>query len=163
MNNQILDTNFSFAYEYPAGEELDVCEPEPVKGGLKQEWYNECLLISFEYAGELEAWLKGPGNTGNELYFQGYQFVIGSDNAGFKRFILLKNVDNGEVYEISCGELFRPDLARNVAEGNASLCGFACVIGKDSLPSGKYQVGCMSASRVDRLRLCRFVNKFIEV
>ncbi|MBQ8038813.1 MAG: glycosyltransferase, partial [Lachnospiraceae bacterium] len=50
MNTNILDTNFSFAYEYPAGEELDFCEPTLIKGGLKQEWYNDCLLISMEYA-----------------------------------------------------------------------------------------------------------------
>ena len=163
MNRQLLDTNYSFAYEYPAGEEFDVAEPALLKGGLKQEWYNECLLVSLEYAGELSAWTEGPDKTGDALYFQGYQFVIGSDNAGFKRSILLKSVDGKEIFEIPCGTVFRPDLAQNVKEGNASLCGFACVIEKNSLPHGRYQVGCMSVSRVDRLKLCRFVNKFIEI
>lgn len=163
MNTQILDTNFSFAYEYPAGEAIDICEPKLLKGGLKQEWYNECLLISMEYAADLTAWLEHPDSKGNELYFQGYQFVIGSDNSTFKRSILLKNVDNEEVLEIPCGENFRPDLNVNVPEGNVSLCGFALVIEKDSLPTGKYQVGCMATSLVGRQRLCRFVNKFVEV
>ena len=163
MNRQLLDTNFSFAYEYPAGEELDVAEPALLKGGLKQEWYNECLLISLEYAGELSAWTEGPDKMGDALYFQGYQFVIGSDNAGFKRSILLKNVESGEIFEIPCGTVFRPDLAQNVKEGNASLCGFACAVEKEKLPAGRYQAGCMAVSRVDRLKLCRFVNKFIEI
>lgn len=163
MNTQILDTNYSFAYEYPAGEAIDVCEPKLLKGGLQQEWYNECLLISMEYAADLTAWLEHPDSKGNELYFQGYQFVIGSDNACFKRSILLKNVDKEEVWEIPCGENFRPDLNVNVPEGNVSLCGFALVIEKSSLPAGKYQVGCMATSLVGRQRLCRFVNKFVEI
>lgn len=163
LNQQILDTNFSFAYEYPAGESLDICEPVLLKGEIKQEWYNECLLVSMEYAGELSAWLEGPDRLGNELYFQGYQFVIGSDNACFERYILLKNVDKGEIYQISCGKTFRPDLAQNVTEGNVSLCGFACIIEKGKLPVGRYQVGCMAVSLVDRLKLCRFINKFVEV
>lgn len=163
MNTQILDTNFSYAYEYPAGEAIDVCEPKLVKGGLQKEWYNECLLISMEYADDLTAWLEQPDRKGNELYFQGYQFVIGSDNACFRRSILLKNVDKEDVWEIPCGENFRPDLNVNVPEGNVSLCGFALVIEKNSLPAGKYQIGCMSTSLVSRQRLCRFVNKFVEI
>lgn len=163
LNRDILDTNYSYAYEYPACEEIDICTPQPVKDGLKQEWYNDCLLISFEYAGDFTAWMEHPDKCGNELYFQGYQFVIGSDNAGFSRFILLQNEKTKEVYEIPCGEVFRPDLDVNVEDGHVSLCGFALVISKDSLPKGRYQVGCMAVSTVSRQRLCRFVNKFVEV
>ncbi len=163
LNRDILDTNYSFTYEYPACEEIDVCTPQPIKGGLKPEWYNDCLLISFEYAGDFAAWMEHPDKEGKELYFQGYQFVIGSDNAGFGRSVLLQNVETKEVYEMPCGEVFRPDLDVNVEGGHVSLCGFAFVISRDSLPKGRYQVGCMAVSTVSRQRLCRFVNKFIEV
>ena len=163
LNMDILDTNYSFAYEYPACEEIDVCSPKLLKGGLKQEWYNDCLLISLEYADDFSAWMEHPDKSGKELYFQGYQFVIGSDNAGFSRFILLQNEKTKEVYEIPCGEVFRPDLDVNVEGGHVSLCGFALVIAKDSIPAGRYRVGCMAVSKVGRQRLCRFVNKFIEV
>ncbi len=163
LNMNILDTNYSFAYEYPACDEIDVCSPKLLKGGLNSEWYNDCLLISLEYADDLTAWLEHPGKQGEELYFQGYQFVIGSDNAGFVRSVLLQNEKTQEVYEVPCGEVFRPDLDVNVEDGHVSLCGFAFVIGKDSLPKGRYRVGCMATSLVGRQRLCRFVNKFIEV
>ena len=163
LNMNILDTNYSFAYEYPACEEIDVCSPKLLKGGLKQEWYNDCLLISLEYADDFAAWMEYPDKSGKELYFQGYQFVIGSDNAGFSRFILLQNEKTKEVYEILCGEVFRPDLDVNVEDRHVSLCGFALVIAKDSIPAGRYRVGGMAVSKVGRQRLCRFVNKFIEV
>ena len=163
LNMDILDTNYSFAYEYPACDEIDICSPKLVRGGLKKEWYNDCLLVSLEYADDFSAWAEHPGKKGKELFFQGYQFVIGSDNAEFARFVLLRNDKTQEVFEIPCGEVFRPDLNVNVEDGRVSLCGFAFVIAKDSLPKGRYQVGCMAASKVTRLRLCRFVNKFVEV
>jgi len=163
LNGNILDTNYSFAYEYPACEEFDVCAPQLMKGGLNPEWYNDCLLISLEYADDLTAWMEHPDKEGKELYFQGYQFVIGSDNAVFSRFLLLQNEKTQEVYKVPCGEVFRPDLDVNVEGGHVSLCGFALVIAKDSIPMGRYRVGCMAVSKVGRQRLCRFVNKFIEV
>lgn len=163
LNGQILDTNFSCAYEYPAAEELDVCVPKLLKNGVQAEWYNECLLISMEYAGDLTAWLKAPDKSGDTLYFQGYQFVVGSDNAGFERFILLKNADTEQTYSLPCAKVFRPDLEVNVPEGHVSLCGFACVTEKKNLPPGRYQVGCLASSTVSRQKLCRFVNKYINI
>ncbi len=163
LNMDILDTNFSYAYEYPACEEVDISRPTMLKEGLREEWFNDCLIISFEYAGDFAAWIKHPSIEEKELYFQGYHFVIGSDNAGFKRSVLLKNVMTQEVYEVPCGEGFRPDLDVNVEDGHVSLCGFAFVIEKGSLPKGRYQVGCMATALVGRQRLCRFVNKFVEV
>ena len=163
LNMDILDTNYSFAYEYPACDEIDVCSPKLLKGGLKQEWFNDCLLISMEYADDFTAWTEHPSKAGKELFFQGYQFVIGSDNACFTRSVLLQNEATQAVYEIPCGEVFRPDLDVNVEDGHVSLCGFAFVISKDSLPKGRYRVGCMATALVGRQRLCRFVNKFIEV
>ena len=163
LNMDILDTNYSFAYEYPACDEIDVCGPVLLKGGLQPECYNDCLLISMEYADDMAAWMEHPAKQGEELFFQGYQFVIGSDNACFTRSVLLQNEATQEVYEIPCGEVFRPDLDANVEDGHVSLCGFAFVIRKDSLPKGRYRVGGMASALVGRQRLCRFVNKFIEV
>jgi len=163
LNMDILDTNYSFAYEYPACDKVDICSPKLLKGGLKQEWFNDCLLVSLEYADDFTAWTEHPGKQGEKLFFQGYQFVIGSDNAEFTRSVLLRNDKTQEVFEIPCGNVFRPDLDVNVENGHVSLCGFAFVIEKDSLPRGRYQVGCMAASKVTRMRLCRFVNKFVEV
>ncbi len=162
LNQEILDTNFSYEYQYPAGRELDVVTPVLMQKDIQQEWYNECLLISMEYAQDLRTWMESPKQEGDEFYFQGYQFVIGSDNSCYARYILLKNVDNEEIYEIPCGEVFRPDLEKNVVEGHVSLCGFALVISKKDLPKGRYQVGCMAKSLVSRQVLCRFVNKFVE-
>ncbi|MBQ8038814.1 MAG: hypothetical protein IJ274_02910 [Lachnospiraceae bacterium] len=89
--------------------------------------------------------------------------MIGSDNAAFLRYILLKNVDTSDIWRISCGEVFRPDLDVNVEEGHVSLCGFALVLDKKSLPKGRYQVGCMSVAMIGRQKLFRFVNKFVEI
>ena len=161
--NEILDTNYSYAYQYPAGCDVAVAEPYKLKQPIKDEWYNECLQISMEYAGELEAWTDFPGKKGDFLYFQGYQFVIGSENPCFVRYLLCRDEKTKDVWKIPCTDTFRPDLDKNISEGHASLCGFALVIDKNRLPKGRYRVGCMAESLVGRQKLCRFTNKYIEV
>ena len=161
--NEILDTNYSYAYQYPAGCDVAVAEPYKLKQPIKDEWYNECLQISMEYAGELEAWTDFPGKKGDFLYFQGYQFVIGSENPCFVRYLLCRDEKTKDVWKIPCTDTFRPDLDKNISEGHASLCGFALVIDKNRLPKGRYRIGCMAESLVGRQKLCRFTNKYIEV
>lgn len=163
LNNLILDTRFSCAYEYPAGADVAVEEPVLLKESIREEWYNECLQVSLEYAGDLHAWTTMPDAFGDYLYFQGYQFVIGSENPCFDRYLLCQNTESGENYSIPCVYTFRPDLDRNVREGHASLCGFSLVMEKKELPKGRYRVGCMAKSNISRQVLCRFTNKYVEV
>lgn len=171
LNTLILDTHFSAAYEYPAGSDVAVETPQLMKETIRDEWYNECLLISLEYAGKLQDWMMGPQihekskeDTEDEyLYFQGYQFVIGSENPIFARFLLCQHVDSGRIYRIPCAYTFRPDLERNVKEGHTSLCGFSMVVKKSDLEPGRYRLGCMQKSSIDRQVLCRFTNKFLEI
>ena len=163
LNNLILDTRYSGAYEYPAGADVAVEEPSLLKENIREEWYNECLQVSLEYAGDLNAWITSPDASGEHLYFQGYQFVIGSENPCFDRYLLCQNRDSGEIYSIPCVYTFRPDLDRNVSEGHVSLCGFSLVIEKKELPKGRYRVGCMAKSNISRQVLCRFTNKYVEV
>ena len=163
LNNLILDTRFSCAYEYPAGADVAVEEPVLLKESIREEWYNECLQVSLEYAGDLHAWTTMPDASGDYLYFQGYQFVIGSENPCFDRYLLCQNTETGENYSIPCVYTFRPDLDRNVREGHASLCGFSLVMKKKELPKGRYRVGCMAKSNISRQVLCRFTNKYVEV
>lgn len=161
LNTVILDTNYSCAYEYPAGADVAMEEPVLLKGQVKEEWYNDCLQVSLEYAGELAAWMEGPDKTGDYLYFQGYQFVIGSENPEFARFLICREETTGQVWEIPCIPTFRPDLDKNVGEGHASLCGFGLVIEKKLLPKGRYRVGGMARSLISRRILCKFTNKYI--
>ena len=163
LNTVILDTNYSYAYQYPAGSDVAVEEPLVMEVKIRDEWYNECLQVSLEYAGELAAWMDGPEHTGEYLYFQGYQFVIGSDNPEYARFLLCEEEKTKQIWKIPCIPTFRPDLDKNVPEGYASLCGFSLVIEKSSLPKGRYRVGGMAKSRIGRQVLCKFTNKYIEV
>lgn len=183
LNTLILDTYFSSAYEYPAGSDVAVETPQLMKEAIRDEWYNECLLISLEYAGDLHGWMNGPqgdedakeniledteanGNADAQngyLYFQGYQFVIGSQNPAFERFLLCKHVESGRVYQIPCVYTFRPDLDRNVKEGHTSLCGFSLVVKKTDMEPGRYRLGGMAKSSISRQVLCRFTNKFLEI
>lgn len=163
LNNLILDTRYSFAYEYPAGEDICVETPSLLETDLKKEWENECLQISLEYAGELKDFHPQADAEGEYLYFQGYQFIIGSENPCFDRFVLCCNTETGKIYKIPCMPVFRADLDRNVEKGHASLCGFCFAVKKEDMKQGRYRVGCMAKSRISRQVLCRFTNKFIII
>lgn len=167
LTNDILDSNFTCAYEY----EYDDCRPDKISHPrpkkisykLKPHWENECLIISLEQCGTLKYWM-GPNATeinDNDIYIGGYAFVAGSDNSCFDFKLLLKG-DAG-IYEIPCNHLYRPDLEINLAlEENAVMCGFSIRPDLDELPYGEYQVGVIARGLASRLVLCRFTNRYIN-
>ena len=162
--NDILDTNFSGAYQYESGRSAQQMMPSLMKNPLKEKWHNECLIVSVEYADSLEKWIQIDAEETNGIYFQGYTFVTGSDNACYKRFVLLKNAKSGQIYTLPCNNIFRPDLEMNLDEReHALLCGFSIMIDKASLPKGEYQVGALAKDCCSRQRLYQFSGKYVTI
>ena len=164
LNHDILDTNFSYTFEYMWENNREEKEAEVFKNKLRPEWENECVLISMEYAGFLENWIDFASTEKNTFYLQGYSFVAGSDNACYKKSILLLNEETGLCYEVPCNEVYRTDLQTNLEEElHASMCGFAVSFGKNKLEKGTYRIGIFADSKVSRQKLYRFCQKTITV
>ncbi len=162
--NDILDTNFSYAYQYESGRNAMQTMPVLLKKELKDEWENECLIVSMEYAGELGEWIEARKSDDTGIYIQGYSFVTGSNNACYQRNILLMNEDNGLIYMVPCNDIFRPDLEVNLDnEENTILCGFSVMFDKDSIEKGEYRVGVFAKDKCSRQRLYRFTGKYIVI
>lgn len=162
--NDILDTNYSCAYQYESGRNAMQMNPVLYKGKIKGEWENECLIISMEYAGSLEKWIDIADTKEEGLYFQGYAFVTGSDNSCYKRTLLLRHEESGQYYSLPFNNVFRPDLQMNLDEReNALLCGFSIMINKSSLKAGSYQLGVLAKDCCSRQRLLRFCGKHIVI
>lgn len=162
--NDILDTNYSCAYQYESGRSANQQTPVFMKQSLKPTWENECLIVSMEYAGSLEKWISQKEPEGSGIYFQGYAFVTGSDNACYKRFLLLQHTESGDVYTLFCDDVFRPDLELNLDEKEqALLCGFSIVMDKNSLPKGEYRVGVLAKDCCSRQRLYQFTGKYVTI
>lgn len=159
----ILDTNFSLEYEYHHKKENSFGQIMPMKKALRPEWENECLMISLEYAGDLNAFETFSKEPSEHAYIQGYSFVLGVDNACFDFSILLQTED-GMLYQVSYDNCYRPDLDKNLEEEyHANMNGYAFIFEKELLPRGKYRVGVFAKCAVNRMRLYRFTNQFIEI
>lgn len=166
LTNDILDSNYTYAYEYEyndGGRTLSA-RPKKISYRIRPEWHNECLIISLEQCGSLEYWL-GPNESAKGdsdiPYIGGYSFVAGSDNSCFSFAILLEH-ESG-IYEMPVNKLYRPDLEINLdPEERASLAGFSVRPDMTEMPKGAYQVGIIARGLASRMILCRFSNRYIH-
>lgn len=164
LNNDILDTNFSYAYQYESGRNVTQILPRVYKGKLKDKWRNECLQISIEYAGVLEKWIHPEDKQADGFYLQGYSFVMGSDNSCYQKFLLLQEKEKNIIYQIPFNEVYRPDLEMNLdSEEKTLLCGFSIAFDRKDLKEGDYRIGVLAKDRCSRQRLYRFTQKYIKV
>lgn len=170
LTNDILDSNFTYAYEYEYDDsqsgitKISRSKPKKISYDIKPYWHNECLIISLEQCGTLKYWM-GPSSGADvkesDIYIGGYSFVAGSDNSCFEFKLLLKKDE--DVYEIPCNHLYRPDLEINLdSTENAVMCGFSIRPNMEDMPSGEYQVGVIAKGLASRLTLCRFSNRYIK-
>ena len=167
LTSDILDSNFTCRYEYDYGKNGSVTKNKPHKISyvVKDEWYNECLIISLEQCGTLEYWL-GPEAKNrpdrNDIYIGGYTFIAGSDNSCFDFAILLEG-EHG-VYEIPCNKVYRPDLEINTdPEENTALNGFSIRPDTSGMTPGEYRVGVIARGLASRMTLCRFTNRYVKI
>lgn len=171
LTSDILDSNYTCAYEYEYDDEgpgkSRIYTSVPVKLGINasDEWNNDCLVISLEQCGTLEYW-KGPNDKkpgdDSRIYIGGYGFVSGSDNACFDFGLLLNKGE--DTYSCPLNRLYRPDLEINVEpEENAVLCGFSVNIDTGRLDRGEYRVGMWAKSKISRMKLVRYTNRYITI
>lgn len=170
LTNDILDSNYTCAYEYEYDESQTgrnhtlFIKPAKIRYEIKPEWHNDCLIISLEQCGSLEYWLGPKAEEGDDskIYIGGYSFIAGSDNSCFDFKILLKG-ESG-IYEMPVNHLYRPDLELNLdPEENAVLCGFSIMPDMSDMPKGEYQVGVIARGLAHRLILARFTSRFIRI
>lgn len=98
----------------------------------------------------------GTGEAGScaddeALLIWGYTFVIGSDNALYKRTLMFKKVEpvgteykdvDDEILACPVHDAYRPDIQPRIPDQiNAQMCGFYAKIDAKDLPPGAYNIG----------------------
>jgi len=162
LNNDILDTNYSFVYEYDYHNSTYDALIKPFRRGIKDVWYNECLMVSLEYAGDLARFEDHSENESNEVLLSGYAYVAGSDNALFRRSVILMGENNRYIFRLP--SVYRPDLEMNLdPDENALMCGFSVVVNKENLVADDYRICVLAESGCSRLKLFSETNKYIRV
>lgn len=172
FSTDILDTGFSFAYEYPHLKYLTVEKPEVLKALPTGVRVDECVVPMIEYAGDLQGWFLKPErvkrieeNMGTEqaVYLQGNVVILGSNNTCFLKKIVLLHEETGALYQILPQWYYRPDIFSNLQDQiNVALSGFACLVDLSVVPKGKYEVGILTTDKISKQSLLRITTRSIE-
>ncbi len=158
----ILDNNYSFIYEYDYRDVTSDGVLEPFTKTIKDRWYNECLMVSLEYAGSLERFEDISAKNSSTALISGYAYVAGSDNSLMRRSIILKGKDHSFIMHAPA--VYRPDLEINLdPEEYALMCGFSVSLDLKKLPKDTYRIAVLAESGCSRLKLYHETNKYIRV
>lgn len=171
--NDMLDSKYSMAYCNQVTLDMAWSGLVPCKKALERAREDECLVVGMECARDIYRWLysispeKGkiaaqPRDMG--YYFQGYSFIIGADNACYKKKFLLKNKNSNQILAIAAEARYRQDIENNLPDQvNVGLTGFAARLPKEAVPAGIYQFGILAEDQCSRQKLVNWSNWVMEV
>lgn len=172
FTTDILDTNYSFDYEYPHHKHLAVEHPVSMTGLPKGTRMDECVAVMVEYAGDLKGWfledelvekIQDTMDCISAAYLQGNTVVLGSDNACFEKKVILRHEETGEVFQITPEWYYRPDIFQNLQDQvNVALSGFACLINMKEMPHGRYEVGILAKDKISGQHLLKVTTRSVE-
>lgn len=171
--NDMLDAKYSMAYCNQVTLDMPWSKLVSCKKDLERAREDECLVVGMECARDIYRWLysispeKGDGDVKPEdmgYYFQGYSFIIGADNACYKKKFLLRNKQNNQILAIEAQARYRQDIESNLPDQrNVGLTGFAAKLPKEAVPAGIYQFGILAQDQCSRQRLINWSNWVMEV
>lgn len=173
LTTDMLETDYSPACRYQVTLDMPwakVTKLRSIPAGARED---SCLVVGMECAMDIYKWkygVKAPMESGKiqdeemGYYFQGYSFVIGADNACFLKKLLLRDRENGVIFEILVDERYRKDIKDNLNDQlNVDLTGFAAKVKMNVLPKGNYQFGMLTQDRCSRLKLVNWSSWTLEV
>lgn len=168
----MLVAEYRPAYYYQASQDMPwakVKKMQKLPDNMKQD---NCVVIGVETAMDIRKWKYGVAPKSREgmenpeecgFYFQGYSFVIGADNACYKRTLVMQNKISGEIICISTEDEYRPDIKKNVNDQlNVDLTGFAARVRIEDIPKGNYRLGMLAEDRCSRQKLVNWSNWLFE-
>jgi len=171
--NDMLDSRYSMSYSNQVTLDMAWSRTVFCQKALEKAREDECLVVGMECARDIYKWLYSispeKGKTGAEpkdmgYYFQGYSFVIGADNACYKKRFLLRNKTNNQVIGIAAEARYRQDIENNLPDQvNVGLTGFAAKLPKKAVPAGIYQFGILAEDCCSRQKLVNWSNWVMEV
>ena len=173
LTTDMLEQVYSPACRYQVSLEMPWSKVEPSGKAFLAAREDACLVVGMECAMDIYKWKygvepsKGKVQASSEdmgFYFQGYSFVIGSDNSCYDKKLLLKAKESGVVYEISLDNRYRQDIKNNLPDQlNVDLTGFAAKLQMGRIPKGIYQFGMLACDRCSRIKLVNWSSWTIEV
>ena len=173
LTMDMLEAEYSPAFHYQVKLDMPWSQARECKKQISGAREDKCLVVGMECAMDLYKWQYGVSTEKGRVkpkpedmgyYFQGYSFVIGADNACYKKKLLLKNSENGQVFAIPIESRYRQDIKRNLKDQiNVDLTGYAAKLQKEKLPVGTYRFGMLAEDACSRQKLVNWSNWVLEV
>lgn len=173
LTNDMLESEYSPAFRYQVTLDMPWSNAHLCTAEVQSAREDKCLVVGMECAMDIYKWTYGvsPAHgqvklspTDNGYYFQGYSFVIGADNARYKKQLLLRNKENNYIFAIPIANRYRQDIKNNLKDQlNVDLTGFAAKLQKEQLQSGTYQFGMLAQDTCSRQKLVNWSNWVLEV
>lgn len=173
LTTDMLESEYSPAYRYQVTLDMPWCEVKNAGGLMERAREDQCLVVGMECAMDIYKWQYGVSPEKGKIkvkpedmgyYFQGYSFVIGSDNACYKKKLLLRNRDNKGIWAIPVEDRYRQDIKKNLKDQlNVDLTGFAAKMRREDIPAGIYQFGMLAEDKCSRQKLVNWSNWVLEV
>lgn len=180
LTNDMLESTYSPACHYQVTLDMPWAEVKDGTKNVRAAREDSCLVIGMECAMDIYKWKYGvellkrkskdghaelkPHSEEMGYYFQGYTFVIGSDNACYENRLLLRNLEGNQIYEISIDKRFRPDIKNNLSDQlNVDLTGYAAKLPCGKIAAGTYQFGMLAIDRCSRQKLINWSSWTLEI
>ncbi|MCI5586219.1 MAG: glycosyltransferase family 2 protein [Lachnospiraceae bacterium] len=173
LATDILKSEYCYAFSSHIHTNMPLSAVCPMNQRVARSREDKCLVVGMECAMDIYKWRFGisyekrrsePAEEDKGYYFQGYSFVTGADNACYKKWLLLKNLDTGEILGIKAEGQYRPDIQKDLPDQeNVGLTGFTMKIKRDQLKNGCYRFGILAQDTCSRLRLVNWSNWVLEV
>ena len=192
LTTDMLETEYTPAFRYQVDLSMPWAKVKECTQEVLTAREDECLVIGMECAMDIYKWKYGVSPEKRKekcldkedqgYYFQGYSFVIGSDNACYKKELLLRRITDGKqravensagkdekisqpvIYSISIEKKYREDIKANLKDQvNVDLTGYAAKLKPGAVPAGKYQFGMLAKDACSRVRLVNWSSWTIEI
>ncbi len=168
-----LETEYTLEYNYHMLEDMQWSKAQPDTKNVENAREDKCLVVGMECAMDIYKWKYGVSRQKGKVqadsqdmgyFFQGYSFVIGADNACYKKKLLLKNKENGSILSIPVENRYRQDIRNNLKDQvNVDLTGFAAKVPDGVIPAGIYRFGMMAEDMCSRQKLVNWSSWVLEV
>lgn len=173
LTTDMLESEYAPKYHYEVRLDADWARVSDITSVISKAKEDACVRVGMECAMDIFKWKYGVSSDKIErqpeeeemgFYFQGYTFVIGSNNACFERTLLLENTESGQVFGIEVNVEYRPDIKSNLKDQlNVDLTGYTAKITADSVPKGNYRFGMYMKDKTSSLRLYNWSNWTLTV
>ena len=172
LTTDMLESEYSPAFHYQVTLDMpwsEVAKEQKISDHIRED---KCVVIGMESAMDIYKWKYGvppgkgkikPSLEDTGYYFQGYSFIIGADNACYKKTLLLQNRANGQLIRIPVDERFRPDIKNNLKDQlNVDLTGFAAKVRLNDIPEGTYRFGMLAEDKCSRQKLVNWSSWVLQ-